>query len=277
MKKYNYIPLYSFSRFIKKNINRIRVILNYGAKASRNILNDVIRTHFSMLPQVQDNELQNLFPQIQLGVDTDFNTVEVSFNLLKRVCDLSKELGFERVTIFFDKMDEDNRLHNDADDIALFISPLLTDNKLLLAPWIQLVVFVWEIPFNKLSSNVRTQKLTCVNIQWEFNDLVKALNRRICFFSDDKVNNYEMLFSDDVTPEDKLLIFSLSNRNPRDLWHIFNKIIEMQYKINANVCSIGRDAVVAGCIDFVKKFNFLRVLSQKKQCTCKFNGYIFLY
>ncbi|WP_454915114.1 hypothetical protein [Xanthobacter sediminis] len=58
-------------------------------------------------------------------------------------------------------------------------------------------------------------------------------------------------------------ILELSNGNPRDLWHLMNRIFRAQYSINARTNVIEKAAIQKGMTDFVKNFNFYEYYPKK--------------
>ena len=74
--------------------------------------------------------------------------------------------------------------------------PLLSDNKILENQNVQLIISVWEIPFKRILTEVRTQKHFCPLLSWSIESLEKALDQRLLVFSDGKVVNYKMCIRD---------------------------------------------------------------------------------
>jgi hypothetical protein len=247
-----------------KIYNYLRLTLNYGATAATNFANDVLKSHFSYLPPLEESKVKEIFPELCQELDTDFKADEVSYNLLNRFIDVIYKMEYEKVTFMIDKIDEDSRCDSDAGWISDFIKPLLTDNKLLLNEKMQTVVFMWAIPFNFLRSTIRTQKHYCPNLKWRNDDLVNALNRRISVFTNRTIKSYKELFAEDITDEDYNIIFKLANSNPRDLWHIFNRLFEVQYEIDSSRSKITKEVIKPGIIRFVQKFNFYEYYPKKK-------------
>lgn len=250
-------------RFIKGKINIIRAILNYGITAGLNIVNDVIRNYLTYLPPVDESQIRNIIPPLNLDSELSFTPEEASYNLLLRICEVAKKLKFGRVTVFFDKFDEDGRMENDAEKISEFISPLLVDNKLLENQNIQLIISVWEVPFKRLSGVVRTQKHYCPLLEWSAPFLVAALNKRLSVFSDETITNFSAIFSKDVLDDTINEIIFLSNGNPRDLWHILNYIFQCQRLIDDSSTVLTKEAVYQGLSEFVVHFNFYEYYPKK--------------
>jgi len=220
--------------------------MNYGLTTGANILNDVIRSYYSFLPPIQESEIRDILPKFDMEADIDFNSANSSYKVLLQVCDVIKKLGYKKVTVFFDKFDEDSRMESNAEVVSEFICPLLTDNKLLENSNIQVIVSVWEVPFLKIIQQVRTQKHFCPQLSWSVPKLITALNTRISVFSNRQSADYLKMFSEDVIEEDINEIFYLSNNNPRDLWHIFNHIFQSQYALDETSTKLTKMSVIEG-------------------------------
>lgn len=257
------IQLNGLKRFLRKRADLLRAILNYGITAGLNVVNDVIRNYFDCLPPVQESQIKDIFPQISFSVETDFQSAEASYDMLQRICTIIYKLGYNRITVFFDKFDEDSRMENNAETISDFVVTLLTDNKLLENPNIQLIISIWEVPLKRLLETVRTQKHYCPLLSWPTSYLVEALNRRISTFSNTEISDYMLLLDDNVSEQAIDEILYLSNGNPRDLWHIFDYIFQAQYTIDSNCEKLSEAAVAQGLKDFVSNFNFYEYYPKK--------------
>ena len=168
------------------------------------------------------------------------------------------------IIIFLDKIDEDSRFSNDSETIASFVEPLMTDNKLLLNPNLQIIVSIWSVPFNLLKDSIRTQKYYCPTLAWTKGDLLRVFKRRVQIYSDRDELDFDDFFAEDVTEEDKDTIITLSNGNPRDLWHIFNDLFLQQFTMDENSNKISRSAVEHGLVEFVRNFNYFEYYPRKK-------------
>jgi hypothetical protein len=221
-----------------------------------NIVNDVVRNHFGDLPPIQESQIRSIIPELNTELDTEFNKANASYSLLTRICAIINKLGYDRIIVFFDKFDEDSRMENNAEIIAGFFAPLLTDNKLLENTHIQVIVSVWEVPFSKILTQFRSQKHYCPLLTWTDVKLIDALNRRLSVFSDGAIKEFTSLFADDVSDVSIKEIFALANGNPRDLWHIFNSIFQAQYADDPEKQTLSYQAVETGLKNFVINFNF---------------------
>lgn len=262
-RKIEAIQLSKFRQFVKNKADIIRAVLNYGLTAGLNVVNDIIRNYYAGLPLIEESQIREIVPKFDFDAETDFNASVASYQLLLRICSLIEKLGYQKITAFFDKFDEDNRMENNAEIVSEFIKPLMTDNKLLENTSIQIIISIWEVPFSRILSTVRTQKHHCPQLSWPIHKLRDALNTRISVFSNNSICDYRNLFSSDVSQGSIEEIFYLCNGNPRDLWHIFDRIFQAQYAINANSRFLSEQAVKNGLDDFVTTFNFYEYYPRK--------------
>jgi hypothetical protein len=99
-----------------------------------------------------------------------------------------EKLQFNKIIVLIDRIDEDQRFENDAELIATYTKLILTDEKLLLTPKLQIVFTSWTTPFNFIKQYVRTQKHSCTIINWSNSDLENVLNNRLKVFSKSKIS-----------------------------------------------------------------------------------------
>ncbi|MEK8129904.1 hypothetical protein WMW72_18535 [Paenibacillus filicis] len=251
-------------RGLKKGYNYFRFTLNYGTTAAANIISDTITSHFSKLPPlIQEGKIKEFFPELTTEIDEGFLNLDSTYSLIERFIYIIKKMGFTKIIISLDKLDEDPRFENDAEGISEFIKPVVTDNKLLLNQDIQLIVSIWAVPFSMLRDAVRTQKHYCPEITWNKADLVMALNQRLKTYSNNQISDYKEIFDPKV--EETMLneVFILANSNPRDLWHVFNRIFEAQFEIDPDSSYVTLEAIQQGFKHFVLKFNFYEYYPRK--------------
>jgi hypothetical protein len=253
-----------WKRIYKKVENVVRGILNYGATTGGAFIDDYIARHFNGLPPLSDSiKIKDYFPELPINIEEEYIDQEASYNLMLRIISLAKHLDFERILFVFDRVDEDSRFMNDAELISEFIVKILTDNKFLLEPDLQVVFSTWVTPFNYIKDQVRTQKHYCPTLNWTNSDLVKALNKRLLAYSEDAVSDYKILFAESVTADEIKQVFQLANNNPRDLWHIFNAIFKSQYELDANSNKITSAAIPKALTQFVTTFNYYEYYPKK--------------
>jgi hypothetical protein len=122
---------------------------------------------------------------------------------------------------------------------------------------------MWSTPFNYLLEKVRTQKHYCPKLNWTHQDLKNALNRRLNTFSKGKISDYRVLFEEQFTITEFDIIFELANSNPRDLWHLFDRLLRCQFKINSDSDVIQVSSFKPGIEDFVTEFNYFEYYPRK--------------
>ncbi|WP_428524627.1 P-loop ATPase, Sll1717 family [Roseibium sp.] len=255
------IQVSSFKRTLGKLYNFIRNPLNIATNFGVSILADVVAR--SAGASGISAKVSEYFPEIEAGVETDLPKSEDTLEALRRFAKIARKAGFKRITLMIDKVDEDSRLENAAEEIASFIEPILTNNKFLLDENFQIIISVWIVPLNFIRERVRTQKIYSPEVRWEDDDLMRAFDRRVEVFSNQGAKPFEEVFSEDVCDDTKNKILALSNRNPRDLWHLMNSILRAQYNINADAARICDEAVQQGMTKFVKTFNFYEYYPRK--------------
>ncbi|TCO68056.1 P-loop ATPase, Sll1717 family [Marinisporobacter balticus] len=259
------IQLGVFKKIVNTVSRPLTSLLNYGATAATNFGSEFLNKSFGeYLPRVNMEEIQSIFPDIKFLVESNFNDINMSYELLNKMLEFSKRIGINKVTIIFDKLDEDERLENDAQEITSFFKNLFIGNKLLLNDNIQLIISVWKIPFDMLKSKFRKQKHFVYNINWNFSDLEKVLSNRMKVFSNNKIEDYKNIFENTIDDTTYKNIFKLSNNNPRDLWHILDKIIVAQYDIDSNALRISEQAIATGLEQFVEDFDFYEYYPRRK-------------
>ncbi len=251
--------------FLKKLANKfskiIHLFANYGVEAATSSLNAIITAHYPKLPQINEKQMKNIFPYLEFQVEKNFNNIEKGFSFLKRVCKLVNKIGFDRIIVFLDKLDEDTRFESDAQEIANFIKPLLSSSNLQENKDIQLVTSVWKIPFNYIKHAVRTQKYKFYDLEWKDEELVHVFNKRIEVFTDGNPIKFEDFFEDvEITPEIK----ELSNKNPRDLWHIFNYMLREQFLNNWHENKLENKNIELAMEKYVKEFNYFEYYPRVK-------------
>jgi hypothetical protein len=251
-------------RIYKYFENLLRGIGNYTATASGAFIDEYIAKHFTGLPPLSEStKIKEFFPELPINFETEFIDQETTYQLFKRILNLVKKLGYERILVVFDRIDEDSRFSNDAEQISEFIVKILTDNKLLTEEDLQILFSTWVTPFNYIKHEVRTQKHYCPKLNWTFEDLSNALNKRLSAYSSDKISNYNEIFESSVQDTHIKVLFEMANNNPRDLWHIYNHLFNEQHKLNTNSNSIQIIAIQNALKQFVTNFNYYEYYPKK--------------
>lgn len=240
--------------------NMVRVVLNYGLKAATMAVSDALTKHFSSLPPIETGNSEYL-PRVEAEVDTSFEQGQRQYYYLEKFCRLAKKAGFEKIYIFIDKLDEDPRFQNDAEEVADFLRPIASDNKILTSDLFHSVLFAWSTPFNYIRESVRTQKLSFTSLTWDRPDLEKVLAKRVAKYTADGVAQ-DLDLLEQASSTAKTLIFEMCNRNPRDLWHLMDKAFQEQFKLDPSQ-KITDTAIAAAVQRFVSEFNYYEYYPRK--------------
>lgn len=238
--------------------NVVRNPSNIVATAAVDAISEIICKSVGIPTQPPATAVREYFPKMSPEVLDDIQEQEANLSLLSKVAEVAKNAGASEGVLFvIDKVDEDPKLEGDAEEIADFLETLLKDLKLLLHSDVQFVISCWTVPIEYLKSRgVRFQKLSTEYVIWTKSNLENVLNKRLQIFSLGKVNDYKAMFSSDVTDNDFEELFKLSNKNPRDLWHLFDGIMKSQYQINSQNIAIEKQALTTAIEKFVRQFNF---------------------
>jgi len=182
--------------------------------------------------------------------------------LLRRLCELILKSTGHKPIVLLDRLDEDSRLANDAEKIAAFVEPLLTDNNLLGLSELQTILFVWKTPYRFIAEKVRSQKYFCPSIKWDTAALKSVLNKRLEVFSEKRMTDHRELF---MSPDSDLVgqAFRLANGVPRDLWHVMNKLFEEQFRLDPEATSFTDSAIQRAIRRFVTEFNYFEYYPRK--------------
>jgi hypothetical protein len=241
---------------------------NVAATAGVNLISQMINESLgNPPPATRDGEIRKVFPDLPFEkTDNRFLSIPTNLTLLERINTLCRKLGKTRCVIIIDKLDEDNRLQTDVEAVAAFLQPLVTDNNLMLSPHLQVIVCLWAVPFRILDQQgIRAQKINTERLWWGHEDLIAALNTRLSVYSGGKVGEYGMLFEATVPDGAKAQIIDIANGNPRDLWHIMDKILRQQFRIAPLANTIGQQALEMGLGDFVRSFRYFENYRCKKR------------
>jgi Cdc6-like AAA superfamily ATPase len=213
------IQIGRFRRLATNLFNRSRRPLNYAASVLESALKRYIAQNFNLVPFYDESVIHDYFPEIPLESDMSFREGVPRFQLLRRLCELILKSTGHKPIVLLDRLDEDSRLANDAEKIAAFVEPLLTDNNLLGLSELQTILFVWKTPYRFIAEKVRSQKYFCPSIKWDTAALKSVLNKRLEVFSEKRMTDHRELF---MSPESDLVgqAFRLANGVPRDLWHV---------------------------------------------------------
>lgn len=173
--------------------------------------------------------------------------------ILRETALILGKLGYKKLIIFFDKIDEYAKLKSQIESIVEFIEPIVTDTSLIYSREFGFEFLLWSKLKEKMKEKqVRFDKTRPIDIDWSNDELKKILSRRLSFFSKNKVK-METIFSDG-----KILdrIIELANGSPRQMTMLLARIYDEQSKIDTNVTGFSEKAVQLGMNNFCQTFEY---------------------
>lgn len=209
------------------------------------------------LPVIDNNVvyLQFISELSENGTDKDYSKMSYKDikDILRETAVLIEKMGYKKLVVFFDKLDEYKELKSQIDAIVEFIEPIVTDTSLIYSPEFGFEFLLWSKLKEKMKERqVRFDKARPIDIDWNKDELKKILSRRLSFFSQHKVRVEEII--SDSQDLDKVI--TLANGSPRQLTMLLAKIYEEQSKTDGNVRRFSDEAVKQGMNSFCQYFEY---------------------
>jgi len=187
--------------------------------------------------------------------------------LMTRLVDFSHAFGFSGICVLIDKLDETSVTSNSSESTAKLIYPLLSNIQLLEVNDFSWIAFVWDAVQDHFNDKykIRLDKIAHANISWENSELKEMLNKRMAFFSDNKLC-FEDIF-EIPSEKDEIIntLIDISVKSPRELIKLCDIIFRehdannFSGLINSNSLNIGIDKY---CIDTIGTWYDKTVLQQ---------------
>ncbi len=173
--------------------------------------------------------------------------------ILRETAVLIEKLGYKKLIVFFDKLDEYKELKSQIDLIVDFIEALTTDTSLIYSQEFGFEFLLWNKLKEKMKEKqVRFDKARPIDIDWSKDELEKILSRRLSFFSEHKVKVED--FFEDSKKLNKAI--ELANGSPRQLTMLLARIYDEQSEIDGNVKKFSNEAVQQGMNGFCQHFEY---------------------
>lgn len=256
------IQLSKFKRLINSVSSPLTKVLNYSATTVTNFGNELLNDRFARyLPDIDGSQVIEIFPEIKFKLEDDFREVFITYAMLDNALETIREITGHKPVVLLDRFDEDSRIENDADILVNFIKDLISDNNLLLNDNVQLVIAVWKIAFEQLSSVFRKSKHFVFEIKWNKKYLLSVFDKRLKTYSRNDDIKWEDMFENPGKIDD---ILDLANSNPRDLWNLMDNIINAQYENDESKEKITDEAIRIGMDNFVMNFGFYEYYPKRK-------------
>lgn len=173
--------------------------------------------------------------------------------ILRETAVIIEKLGYKKLIIFFDKIDEYTNLKSQIDTIVEFIAPITTDTSLIYSPEFGFEFLLWNKLKEKMKEKqVRFDKSRPIDISWDKAEMKKMLIKRLEYFAVNKSKVNEVL--GDERQLDRII--DMANGSPRQLTMLLARVYEEQSKINTSVKSFSEEAVKLGMHSFSQTFEY---------------------
>lgn len=209
------------------------------------------------LPIIDNNAVyqqfvSELFEDDQLKDCTEINYKDLK-EILRETAILIEKLGYKKLVVFFDKIDEYLKLKSQIDSIVEFIVSIATDTSLIYSSEFGFEFLLWNKLKDKMKEKqVRFDKSRPIDINWDKVEMKKMLSRRLEYFAVDKSKTSEILV--DEQQLDKII--EMANGSPRQLTMLLARIYEEQSKINTTARVFSEEAVRLGMQNFSQTFEY---------------------
>lgn len=212
------------------------------------------------LPNGGEKFYREYLPPMAETKTEKINLLEIRENalleILEDLLDIAYKLGYKRITLFLDKIDEEPKIASKIDEEVRILLPLLKNNQLILNKKFSFVFILWSKVKRELNSNgVRFDKIKPLDVNWEEYDLIDIMKKRILYFSGGNTT-FESLFQDKSSIA---LLAHLANKSPRDFLHLMGNIYDQQSNINPDSSIFTNQAVSQGIIHFLKNYDFYSI------------------
>jgi hypothetical protein len=198
---------------------------------------------------LKEFDIKNGIPEGKLAYQEYKDLKEI----LNEIADIIIKLGYRRVVVFFDQIDEYKVLKSKIDSISDFILPIVTDNSLLYMDSIGFEFVVWNKVKAKLKEKqVRFDKFEPIDIGWNEGEIKKIIDRRIQYFSDNKIKELETIMNKDYVEQ----ILQVVGGSPRNTIKLLHKIYLEQSRIDENVSFFSNEAVKEGLNNFCMTYEY---------------------
>jgi hypothetical protein len=249
----------AYNKLLRRPLN---VAVSFGIEA----FSDIVAKSLG-LPKPSATEFyKDYLPEVkpQSGVeDTTIKPNSLDYASQKRVLEATEEIilsaGFDRIAVFFDKIDEFPDLQGKVSVIARFLSGVCTDTSLLQRKNISFVFVLWTKAKSSLADlGVRFDKFKAVDVNWQNVDIGDMFAKRVAHFSDSQKNPSDIL--DDIN---RGSVLRLSSESPRDMITVLSHIYDEQSMINETVKRFEKKAIESGVRVFAEKYDYISFYASK--------------
>lgn len=262
-KIYKFCEASKAKNILVKLLNKIfsRIINNILSGAVL-LTSDVVSKSLG-LPKIDDYKFyREYIPELRNGQISEINkdsfrdlvTPEKVNEIFDDLISITKKLDYSTIVIFLDKVDETAKIKGNVDLISQSLIPLLSENRLILRPDVGIVLMLWsKLKYELNRKGVRFDKIKPVDISWNKQDLKLIMEKRLKYFSENKINQFGQIFE---KQEDMETVLILADGSPRDLLHVLHHVYNEQQEIDSNSSVLKSVAVIRGINKFLQTYDF---------------------
>lgn len=259
-KVYNNATKFKRTNFIKRVFNSLLLKpVNIIISATSETISTTVSKSLGYGSGISDEFYKSYIPEIELsGVRKKTNIIELldvkkCKEFIEDILVIVKKIGFNKVAIFFDKIDEYPKLGGNISNITKFIKDITLDTDLLHIPDISFVFVIWSKVKNELNSNgVRFDKFKPIDITWTDEELKNIVEKRLSYFSNKSISIMNIIESE----EDRAKVFYLAYKSPRHLIILLSRIYDEQAILNEKVKVFEVNALLRGYTSFITNFDY---------------------
>lgn len=242
------------SNNLKKFFNNYFIhVSNSLVSATLDMFSTTVANSIGMQSFVNDKEhkyIKSLKIDNLKDISSD-SDIKLIFN---KLISLIKELGFETITIFVDRVDEHQLLETLPKKISDFIQPIAGNTTLTKDSRFSFQFLLWDKLKEPMEqAGVRFDKVTPISIDLTHEELKNIMIKRLEYYSSNKINNLDSI----INIENTDLIYDLADSSPRDMIRLLCFVYDAQEDIiSENINIITPEAFEKGLKDYIYEYNF---------------------
>ncbi len=209
------------------------------------------------LPPVTEDFYKSYISELSIedkNVKQDMSNVDYSTlkRWMKDLVDCMTKAGYKSIAIFLDRIDEYQQLGTNVKVISNFVKGLATDTSLLQMDKCSFVFVIWSKVKDELNtSGARFDKFKTIDINWSNDELIKIVNRRLNYFSDNKITLEGLFEGGDISN-----VIETVNKSPRQVIQLLSRIYDEQQATDDGVSFFSKSVKESGIKTYVSNYDF---------------------
>lgn len=164
---------------------------------------------------------------------------------LEMLADLAKTIGFVSIYVLIDKVDETELTGNDSEQTFKLLTPILKDLDFLSLRGYGFKFFLWDALLPYYIKSARPDRVAQYHLEWTRPQLHTMLQNRLQAHSKGRLQKLSSVSEDIGSSLDELVV-AFSQRSPRNVIRICEKILSEQLRITPDAPKLTRDAINQG-------------------------------